>query len=90
MRGGLAGRTVLVLDNEEAILSGMKVILSGWGCHAICVADRAAAIAAAGRGGIDAIVADYHLDAGDTGDAVVRALGLGIPTIIVTAIALPS
>ena len=85
MRGGLAGRTVLVLDNEEAILSGMNVILSGWGCQAICVADRAAAIAAAGRGGIDAIVADYHLDAGDTGDAVVRALGFGIPAIIVTA-----
>lgn len=88
-RGGLAGRTVLVIDNEAAILAGMEAILSGWGCRAICVPNRVWAADAMATAGdrIDAIIADYHLDDGDTGDQAVRSI-VGrrtVPAIIVTA-----
>lgn len=31
-RGQLAGRTILIIDNEAAILSAMRAVLEGWGC----------------------------------------------------------
>ncbi|WP_033920059.1 hybrid sensor histidine kinase/response regulator [Sphingomonas sp. 37zxx] len=91
VRGGLAGRNILVIDNEATILLGMQAILSGWGCTPICVPDRAQAIAAFGQADrpIDAIVADYHLDQGDTGAEAVQAMFAAaarcVPTIIITA-----
>jgi len=38
--------TVLVVDNEPAILEGMSKLLGGWGCEVICASSGAQAVAA--------------------------------------------
>jgi Na+/proline symporter/signal transduction histidine kinase len=69
------GLTVLCIDNEPAILEGMRLLLEGWGCAVTTAADERAALAALKRRPIppDAVIADYHLDKGD-GLAAIRAL----------------
>ncbi len=72
---GLAGLRVLCIDNEPAILEGMRLLLEGWGCEVIAAEDDRSAIAALKRldGPPDAIVADFHLDKGN-GIAAIRAV----------------
>ncbi|QJU60102.1 response regulator [Sphingomonas sp. AP4-R1] len=83
-------QTVLVIDNEPAILEGMTAMLGGWGCRVTAVRDDAGALAAI-DGGVqpDLILADYHLDQEKTGDEAVRRvrarLDADIPAIIITA-----
>ena len=63
---GLAGTvTVMVIDNEKAILDGMELLLSGWGYVVYRARSEAEALAAFERSGgkIDMILADYHLGA---------------------------
>ena len=85
--GPLPGLTVAVIDNEPAILDGMRRLLEAWGCKVIAAAGRDA-IAAALHRAPDAILADYHLGA-DTGLAVIAALralhGAGIEAALITA-----
>jgi CheY-like chemotaxis protein len=81
--------TVLCIDNEPAGLTGMQVLLEGWGCHAVTARTAAEAIARLAQRGArpDIILADYHLD-GSTGVeavAAVRAAGHERPVIIITA-----
>lgn len=84
-------RTVLVIDNEPAILSGMTALLGGWGCHVLAVADQRAAEAALAEhpAAPDIVLADYHLDGDVAGSDVVAALrariGRAVPAIIITA-----
>lgn len=70
-----AGIRVVCIDNEPAILEGMRLLLEGWGCQVVCAADARQALAALKRlpGLPDAILADYHLDKGN-GLAAIRAL----------------
>jgi len=71
----LAGLRVVCIDNEPAILEGMRLLLEGWGCEVIAASDERGAMAALKRAGgpPDAIVADYHLDRG-TGLGAIKAL----------------
>jgi len=88
--GRIAGLTVLCIDNEPAVLAGMRALLQGWGCAVLTA-----------RGGEDAIeqlretarnpdiiLVDYHLDEG-TGLQAVTALRAALPSqapvIIITA-----
>jgi Na+/proline symporter/signal transduction histidine kinase len=87
-----AGSAVVVcIDNEPEVLSGMKVMLEGWGCRVMAAADATAVareLREAGGPLPDIIVADYHLDEGTGVDAILAlrdALGIEIPGIIVTA-----
>lgn len=85
-----AGGTVLILDNEEAILEGMRALLGRWGYEVRTAAALDAAL-------LDRLVqhppalviADYHLDDGELGDAAIarlrHRLGDGIPALIVSA-----
>ncbi|OSZ72559.1 hybrid sensor histidine kinase/response regulator [Sphingomonas sp. IBVSS1] len=86
---GVGRATVLVIDNEPAILAGMQAVLEGWGCQVLTAPDSAKALAAASRRPVDLLLADYHLADGDTGDAVVErvrhACGRAIPAAILTA-----
>jgi two-component system, sensor histidine kinase len=86
---GVGRATVLVIDNEPAILSGMTAVLEGWGCHVVTAPDGPAALAAVRRRPIDLLLADYHLADGATGDDVVArvrdACGRRIPAAIITA-----
>ncbi|MFW2852662.1 NahK/ErcS family hybrid sensor histidine kinase/response regulator [Sphingomonas sp. TX0543] len=88
-RGQLEGMSVLVIDNDTAILEGMGALLRGWGCSVAGAIGTEPAIAAAALCRPDVIIADYHLDNGATGDAAVEAVRrlypVTIPAIIVTA-----
>jgi Na+/proline symporter/signal transduction histidine kinase len=86
----VAGLVVLCVDNETAILDGMRSLLAGWGCEVLTAADAAAASRLLReRGGPpDAVVADYHLDRGN-GLAVIRMLrrtwGADLKAVLLTA-----
>jgi Na+/proline symporter/signal transduction histidine kinase/CheY-like chemotaxis protein len=92
--GELAGATVLVIDNEQAILEGMQSLLGHWRIEVVTARDGAeAGTALASRPAIGLIVADYHLERdhleGDDGLVVIERLraqaGRAIPAILITA-----
>jgi CheY-like chemotaxis protein len=71
----LAGRTVLVIDDDRDTLDGMAMILDGWGCRTLMARSIETAVALTARRAArpDFIFADYHLGAGGTGlEAVER------------------
>ncbi len=81
---------ILVIDNDETILAGMRALLENWGHTAITASgpDDPAALAAA-QGGLALVLADYHLEGSLTGDvaiARIRAAHRGaLPAALVTA-----
>ena len=89
-------RTVLVVDDDEQILTAMGYLLKGWG-HEPLVArtldDALACVAAYGRPPELALV-DMHLDNGETGVQVIEALrarlGTSLRVAIVTGDTSPS
>lgn len=87
----LAGRVVVVIENEPAILEAMATVLDRWGCRVVTGTSGERAGAALSATGLhpDAIVADYHLDEDATGvDTVARlraGAGWTIPAIVTTA-----
>lgn len=91
MDHGLEGASVLVIDNEPAVLESMAMLLSRWGCTVITATGRSQALARLDECGMapQAILADYHLDDGQTGfdaiHAVRRHLGQDLPCAIITA-----
>ena len=91
----LAGRLVVVIDDEAAIVDGMKVLLSGWGMDVIGSLsgdDVIAAIHARGRMP-DLIIADYRLAGGAVGIEVIerlrRELDPEIPAVVITGSTAP-
>jgi len=81
--------TVLCLDNDAAILDGMRALLSRWGVDCRTALDALQAQAELARGPIDLILADYHLADNADGLQVVRqlrdALGELPPVAMITA-----
>ena len=86
----LSGRLVVVVDDEAAIVKGMKVLLSGWGIDVIGSATGDEVIDAVhSRGRMpDLIIADYRLSDGAVGTDVIdrlrRELDPEIPAILIT------
>ncbi|NOW46079.1 signal transduction histidine kinase [Novosphingobium sp. SG751A] len=88
--GASGTQSLLVIDNDPAILAGMAALLRNWG-HKVATAagpqDEEAGKAIAQ--GVDLIIADYHLDGalrGDEAIAMVRkAAGREIPALVITA-----
>lgn len=85
----LVGLTILAIDNEPAILDGMELLLSGWGCRVIKAADVASALEGvhAAKAQPDFVLVDYHLDAGHGIEAVMALrwkLGR-LPAALITA-----
>jgi signal transduction histidine kinase len=59
--GDLGGMRVLCVDNDPAILEGMKVLLSRWGVNVECALDPREAVELSTSQRFDAVLADYHL-----------------------------
>jgi len=86
----IAGKSVLVLENDMRILDAMMTLLDRWRMQAVPTASiqEALDLADGGLPAPDIIVADYHLDQGTGIDAIaaLRALrGTMIPAVVVTA-----
>jgi Na+/proline symporter/signal transduction histidine kinase len=86
----LEGLKVLCLDNDPLILDGMKQLLLTMGARVDTARNRAELLALLSDGRTpDIVLADYHLDAGDTGvSAVVEARKLSgreMPCVIISA-----
>lgn len=89
-RTPMHGALIVVIENEPAILDGMRTLVTGWGADVIAEPDTASAIEAIERDGRQptGFVVDYHLDRGH-GIAAITDLrekyGQDIPAILVTA-----
>jgi Na+/proline symporter/signal transduction histidine kinase len=86
----LTGTVALCIDNEPAILDGMRTLLGGWGCAVITGADLQTALAATAQAHLqpNGLIVDYHLDHGD-GISVIGELrnhfGSDLPAVLITA-----
>lgn len=86
----MSGSLIVCIENDPAILDGMKTLLTAWDAEVIAVTDPEAAIAAieAAGGRVTGLLVDYHLDRGN-GVAAIREIrrrfGDSIPSILITA-----
>ncbi|MDP1583673.1 MAG: hybrid sensor histidine kinase/response regulator [Bradyrhizobium sp.] len=89
-RTPMSGSLIVCIENDPAILDGMKTLLTAWDAEVIAVADPDAAIEAieAAGGPVTGLLVDYHLDRGN-GVAAIRDIrrrfGENIPAILITA-----
>ena len=89
----LAGRLIVVVEDEPAVRAGLEVLLKGWGAQ-IESFDSVAASAAWAHGcdpelvQPDLLIVDYRLEEGHTGVDAIKALrarfGQATPAILVT------
>jgi two-component system, sensor histidine kinase len=92
----LARTRVLVLEDETAVLEGMKVLLEGWGAEVIACTTSGEAFEATARltDGPDLLIVDYRLREGATGTQAIQLLrrqfGREIPAIIVSGSTTPA
>jgi Na+/proline symporter/signal transduction histidine kinase len=86
----MSGSLIVCIENDPAILDGMKTLLTAWDAEVIAVADPDVAIEAieAAGGRVTGLLVDYHLDRGN-GVAAIRDIrrrfGDNIPAILITA-----
>jgi Na+/proline symporter/signal transduction histidine kinase len=89
-KASMSGSLIVCIENDLAILDGMKTLLTAWDAEVIAVADPEAAIAAIETAGgrVTGLLVDYHLDRGN-GIAAIRDVrrrfGDSIPAILITA-----
>jgi len=84
------GAIVMCVENEVAVLAGIRALLSRWGCEVVTARTREAALEAIHFGAApDLLLVDYHLDGDVTGVGVAQQLaaklGNPVPCIIMTA-----
>ncbi|WP_242679597.1 ATP-binding response regulator, partial [Paracoccus nototheniae] len=87
---GLRGRVALVVENDPDMRRGYEMILRDrLGMVPRLAGGTAEALATMGEEPPDVILADYHLENGDTGFAAIEALraaaGRRVPAVMVTA-----
>jgi Na+/proline symporter/signal transduction histidine kinase len=86
----MSGSRIVCIENDAAILDGMKTLLTAWDAEVVAVADPEAAMEAieAVGGRVTGLLVDYHLDRGN-GIAAIREIrrrfGDTIPAILITA-----
>lgn len=87
----VSGALVAVIENDEVVSEGMRVLLEGWGCEIVGAFDGDDVVRYADDRGRwpGLLIADYHLDDGRTGVQAIgrirEASGSPIPGIIITA-----
>jgi signal transduction histidine kinase len=89
---GLPAARVLVVDNEPTVLDAMQALLTRWGCDvrvAASAEDLDELLAREPEFHPDLVLADYHLNRGQTGVGLVtilrRRLDRVIPAIVISA-----
>ncbi|MBV8700457.1 hybrid sensor histidine kinase/response regulator [Bradyrhizobium sp.] len=86
----MTGALIVCIENDAAILDGMKTLLKAWDAEVVAVADPEAAVAAieAANRPVTGLLVDYHLDRGN-GIAAIRDIrrrfGETVPAILITA-----
>ncbi|WGR98658.1 hybrid sensor histidine kinase/response regulator [Bradyrhizobium sp. ISRA443] len=86
----MSGARIVCIENDPAILDGMRTLLTAWDAEVIALTDSEAAIGAieAAGGRVTGVLVDYHLDRGN-GVAAIREIrrrfGDNIPAILITA-----
>ncbi len=89
----LAGRTIVLVEDDPAVRAGLEVLLRSWGATLVAFDGvRAcgdwAETAGAGTPAPDLAIVDYRLEDGlcgvDAVDALRRRFGAGLPAIVVT------
>jgi signal transduction histidine kinase len=86
----LGGKLIVIIDDEAAIVAGMKVLLTGWGADVLGSATGDDVIAAVHQAGSmpSLLIVDHRLGAGENGIEVAQrirqALDPEIPAILVT------
>lgn len=82
------GVHVLVIDDDEAVLSGMSQLLQYWGCEVDTASTIEQALVLAQRRAPEVLISDYRLRSQRTGaQAVVEVrslLGAAVPAILIT------
>jgi CheY-like chemotaxis protein len=84
--GNLQGMRVLCVDNDGAILDGMKALLGQWGVHVLKARNCAEATALCGQNDVDTVLADYHLDDGVNGIELLHRLCKSRPSKLPAAL----
>ena len=86
----LAGKTIVLIDDEPDILRGLSLLLAGFHCHTLCAesAEQALKLLEVNEVEPDIMVVDYQLLHGNTGDVAIdlvcQHFKRKIPAIIVT------
>lgn len=79
---------VLVIDDDEAVRSGMQYLLTDWGCRCDLAESIEEAIEAARRQAPSLIISDYRLRGQQTGVDAIAALrtllGADLPALLIT------
>lgn len=92
----LAGRCVVVIDDEPAIREGMHELLSQWGCTAVGAASATEAISQLDQRKLapDLVLADYRLTENAIGSEAVLRLrerfGADLPALLITGDTAPA
>lgn len=84
----LGGRRVLVIDDDGAVLTSMRGLLSSWGCEVRTASSLAQALSSLdGAPPPELVIADYRLQAETGVEAIAemrRVLGRPLPAVVVT------
>ena len=85
----LIGAFIVIIDDEQAVLEGMRALLTDWGCHLVLADSVADALnQLKDEPAPDLFIADYRLRDGATGIQALARLqkeyGMGIPGILIT------
>ncbi len=84
----VVGRTILVVEDDSMVLTGLQMILESWGMNVLPAEDLGGVIASLGGGVPELILSDLRLRAGLTGFEVVERvraeLGRNVPAVILT------
>jgi len=70
----LHGARIWMIDNDASICDGMATLLGGWGCEVITAygLEDLQQQVSIGQAEVDLLIADYHLDNGETGMDLVK------------------